>query len=123
MSVTHFSMTLFHGPDRDENLSTYPHDSCEFLDGSHPPVGGGKVVDDGDRQHRIESLVSEGKVQIVTGQNLVAAPGTGRSRQGSTVVYADLHHVSVDVQVFAVAASWRGRKLISQNIVFYYAIG
>lgn len=62
----YLSVTLFHGPDGDEDPPANPKDPRELPQSPHPPLGSREVVYDRDAQARVVAVVAKRQRQIVT---------------------------------------------------------
>ena len=66
----YLSMPLLHRPHADHDLSPNPQCPSDLPDGPDPPLYGGDVVDDGDGQNSVETIIAERKAQVITMEDL-----------------------------------------------------
>ena len=78
-------VALLHGPDRDDDPAAYPQDPGQLPDGSHSPLRGGNVVDDGDGKNSIKRFILVRQRQTITDKYLLMKDIRGSSRKKKTI--------------------------------------
>jgi hypothetical protein len=70
LCLSHLPVPLLHGPDADHHPPPYPDDPGEFPESSDASFRRGDVVDDGDRQNGVQTVVAKRQRQVITEHHL-----------------------------------------------------